>query len=217
MNEISKKLHDIGVIPVIKLKDPAAHAAPLAKALCDGGLPAAEVTFRAAGAPEAIRLMKEACSDMLVGAGTVLSVEQAIQAEEAGAQFIVMPGMDEEIVRHCQKRGLPVFPGCTTATDYHTAYRLGLEVLKFFPAVQSGGLKKIRALAGPFPMFRIMPTGGISLGNLKEYLSDPLIHACGGTYMVKDALIEGQQWDEITRLCRESAAIVREARRGQEN
>jgi len=212
MNDIPRRLHEIGVIPVIKLTDPASHAAPLAEALCAGGLPAAEVTFRAAGAPEAIRIMKKTCPDMLVGAGTVLSVEQAAEAEEAGAQFIVMPGMDEEIVRHCQERGLPVFPGCTTATDYHTAYRLGLEVLKFFPAAQCGGLARIRALAGPFPMFRIMPTGGISLDNLREYLSDPLIHACGGTYMVKSELIEGQNWEKIQELCRKSAEIVKHVR-----
>ena len=212
MSDISERLHEIGVVPVIKLNDPKAHAEPLGRALCAGGLPAAEVTFRAAGAPEAIRIMKEACPEMLVGAGTVLSVSQAEEAAGAGAQFIVMPGMDEEIVRWCQERQIPVFPGCTTATDYHTAYRLGLEVLKFFPAEQCGGLAKIRALAGPFPMFKIMPTGGISLSNLEEYLSDPRIHACGGTFMVKEDMIRGERWEEIEELCRKASAIVKGVR-----
>lgn len=212
MDRISAKLYEIGVIPVIKLNDPEAHAAILAQTLCDGGIPAAEVTFRAAGAAEAIRRMKEACPQMLVGAGTVLSVAQAEDAARAGAEFIVMPGMDEEIVKWCQQKQIPVFPGCTTATDYHTAYRLGLEVLKFFPAEQSGGLKKIRALAGPFPMFQIMPTGGITLSNLGEYLADTRIHACGGTYMVREELIEGERWDEIKDLCQKSSEIVKGVR-----
>ena len=212
MKNVYEIISSIGVVPVIKLSNPERDAAPLAKALCEGGLPVAEVTFRAAGADTAIRLMKEACPEILVGAGTVLTCEQVDAARAAGAEFIVTPGLDPEIVTYCQKLDMPVFPGCTTPTDYHTAYKLGLKVLKFFPAEQSGGLSKIKAMSAPFPMFKVMPTGGISLKNLKEYLSCPVICACGGSYMVTADLIENQKWDEITELCKKSVEIVKEAR-----
>ena len=214
MDAISKRISEIGVVPVIKLNHPQEDAAPLARALCDGGVPVAEVTFRAAGAAQAIRLMTEACPEMLVGAGTVLTTDQVDQALEAGAKFIVTPGLDPDIVTYCQSKGVPVFPGCTTTTDYHTAHKLGLEVLKFFPAEQSGGLSKIKAMSAPFPMFKIMPTGGISLKNLREYLSSPVVCACGGSYMVTADLIDNHKWDEITALCQQSVAIVKEVRNG---
>ena len=146
MDQITRQISEIGVVPVIKLNSPERDAAPLAKALCDGGVAVAEVTFRAAGAATAIRLMKEACPDMIVGAGTVLTIAQIDEALAAGAQFIVTPGLDPELVKYSQSKNLPVFPGCTTPTDYHIAYKLGLEVLKFFPAEQSGGLAKIKAM-----------------------------------------------------------------------
>ncbi len=212
MNSISKRISEIGVVPVIKLSHPERDAAPLAKALTAGGVPVAEVTFRAAGADIAIRAMKETCPDMIVGAGTVLTTAQIDKALEAGAQFIVTPGFDPELVAYCQKKNVPVFPGCTTPTDYHAALKFGLEVLKFFPAEQSGGLAKIKAMNAPFPMIKVMPTGGISLKNLKEYLASPVIAACGGSYMVTASLIEGQKWDEIISLCKQSVAIVKEAR-----
>ena len=212
MNQISEKIMSIGVVPVIKLSNPERDAAPLAKALCAGGVPVAEVTFRAAGADTAIHLMKEACPDMMVGAGTVLTKEHVDKAMAAGAEFIVSPGFDPELVAYCQEKGIAVYPGCTTPTDYHAAYKFGLEVVKFFPAEQSGGLDKIKAMSAPFPMFKVMPTGGISLKNLKEYLSCPVICACGGSYMVTADLIENQKWDEITELCKQSVEIVKEAR-----
>ena len=212
MNEISLRISEIGVVPVIKLDHAERDAAPLAKALVAGGVPVAEVTFRAAGAAAAIRRMAEAYPDMLVGAGTVLSEGQVDEAIAAGAKFIVTPGLDIEIVKYCQSKGVPIYPGCTTPADYHAAYRLGLDVLKFFPAEQSGGLAKIKAMGAPFPMFKIMPTGGISLKNLRDYLSSPIVCACGGSYMVTAELIEGGRWDEITELCRQSTEIVREAR-----
>ncbi len=212
MNAMNEKISAIGVVPVIKLNNPERDAAPLARALCAGEVPVAEVTFRAAGADVAIRLMREACPEMLVGAGTVLTLEQVDKAIDAGAQFIVTPGFDPEIVAYCVEKNMPIYPGCTTPTDYHAALKFGLEVLKFFPAEQSGGLAKIKAMSAPFPMFKIMPTGGISLKNLKEYLSAPQIAACGGSYMVTAQLIDEGRWDEITALCKESAQIVKEAR-----
>ncbi len=211
MNALSEKISEIGVVPVIKLKNPE-DAPRLGKALCDGGVPVAEITFRAAGADRAIKLMSEACPDMIIGAGTVLSEEQIDRAVEAGAKFIVCPGLDVELVKYAQKKGVPIFPGCTTPTDYHAAYRLGLELIKFFPAEQSGGIKKIKAMSAPFPMFKVMPTGGISLKNLAEYIKEPVIAACGGSYMVTADLIENGKWDEITELCKESVKIVKEAR-----
>lgn len=212
MNEMNQRISQIGVVPVIKLNNPERDAAPLARALCAGGVPVAEVTFRAAGADTAVRLMKEACPDMIVGVGTVINTEQIDKALAAGAQFIVTPGFDPELVAYAQEKGLPIYPGCTTPTDYHAALKFGLEVLKFFPAEQSGGLAKIKAMSAPFPQFKVMPTGGISLKNLKEYLSAPVIAACGGSYMVTADLIDNGKWDEITELCKKSIEIVKEAR-----
>ena len=214
MNELQARIAEIGVVPVIKLDHPQRDAASLAKALCDGGVPVAEVTFRAAGAADAIRIMAETCPDMLVGAGTVLTTGQVDEALAAGAKFIVTPGLDPDLVRYCQEKGVTIFPGCTTPTDYHTAFKLGLEVLKFFPAEQSGGLAKIKAMSAPFPMFKVMPTGGISLKNLADYLKVPVIAACGGSYMVTADLIDGGKWDEITDLCKQSVEIVKAARNG---
>ena len=212
MNAFNQKIADIGVVPVIKLSNPERDAAPLARALCAGGVPVAEVTFRAAGADRAIRLMREACPEMIVGAGTVTTTAHVDATIAAGGQFIVTPGFDPEIVAYCKEKDIPIFPGCTTPTDYHAALKFGLEVLKFFPAEQSGGLAKIKAMAAPFPQFKVMPTGGISLKNLAEYLKAPVIAACGGSYMVTAELIEGQKWDEITELCRKSVEIVKEVR-----
>ena len=212
MNAINEAISKIGVVPVIKLSNPERDAVPLAKALCAGGVPVAEVTFRAAGADTAIRLMREACPEMIVGAGTVTATAHIDSTITAGGQFIVTPGFDPELVAYAQEKNIPIYPGCTTATDYHAALKFGLEVIKFFPAEQSGGLAKIKALSAPFPMFKVMPTGGVSLKNLKEYLSSPIIAACGGSYMVTADLIENQKWDEITELCKQSVEIVKEAR-----
>ena len=213
MNKLQETISAIGVVPVIKLTNPTRDAKPLADALCAGGVPVAEITFRAAGAAEGIRIMAQSHPEMLVGAGTVLTTAQVDEAVNAGASFIVTPGLDIEIVKYCQEKGVTIFPGCTTPTDYHAAYKLGLEVLKFVPAEQSGGLDKIKAMAAPFPMFKVMPTGGISLKNLGTYAANPVICACGGSYMVTADLIEGGKWDEITALCKQSIEIVKEARK----
>ena len=212
MNTLNQRVSDIGIVPVIKLTNPERDAATLAKALCAGGVPIAEVTFRAAGADKAIKLMKEACPEMLCGAGTVTKTEHVDLAIAAGAEFIVTPGFDPEIVAYCVEKGIAIYPGCTTPTDYHAALKFDLEVLKFFPAEQSGGLAKIKAMSAPFPMFKVMPTGGISLKNLKEYISCPVICACGGSYMVTEDLITNGKWDEFTALCVESRNIIKETR-----
>lgn len=212
MNAMNEHIFKIGVVPVIKLNHPERDAALLGKALCAGGVPIAEITFRAEGADIAIRLMKEANPEMLVGAGTVTNTAQIDAAIAAGGEFIVTPGFDPELVAYAQEKGIPIYPGCTTATDYHQALKFGLEVLKFFPAEQSGGLAKIKALAAPFPMFKIMPTGGVNLKNLKDYLACPIIAACGGSYMVTADLIDNNRWDEISALCKQSRKIVEDAR-----
>ncbi|MDE7243713.1 MAG: bifunctional 4-hydroxy-2-oxoglutarate aldolase/2-dehydro-3-deoxy-phosphogluconate aldolase [Oscillospiraceae bacterium] len=213
MNAMNQAISDIGIVPVIKLNHPERDAAPLARALCAGGVPVAEVTFRAAGADTAIRLMKEACPEMIVGAGTVTTTAHIDAALAAGGQFIVTPGFDPELVAYAQSKNIPVFPGCTTPTDYHAALKYGLELIKFFPAEQSGGLAKIKAMSAPFPQFKVMPTGGISLKNLAEYICAPVIAACGGSYMVTADLIDNQKWDEITGLCKKSVEIIKEARK----
>ena len=211
MNEVLQKIQKIGIVPVVVLDD-AKDAAPLAKALCDGGLPCAEVTFRTAAAEESIRIMTKEFPQMLVGAGTVLTTEQVDRAVNAGAKFIVSPGLDPVVVKYCVDKGIPVTPGTCNPSDVAIAVSLGLDVVKFFPAEQSGGLAKIKAMSAPFPQFKVMPTGGVSLKNLKEYLSSPIIAACGGSYMVSATLIDNQKWDEITDLCKQSREIVKEAR-----
>ena len=213
MNAMNEKISAIGVVPVIKLNHPERDAVGLAKALCAGGVPVAEVTFRAAGADKAIKLMKEACPDMLVGAGTVTTTAHIDAVIAAGGDFIVTPGFDPELVAYAQEKNIPIFPGCTTASEYHQALKFGLELIKFFPAEQSGGLAKIKALSAPFPQFKVMPTGGISLKNLKDYISAPVIAACGGSYMVTADLIDNNKWDEIIDLCNKSREIVKEARK----
>lgn len=209
---IAERISKIGVVPVIKLERPEEDALPLAKALSEGGLPVAEITFRAEGADKAIKLMRDNYPDMIVGAGTVLYKEQVDRALAAGAQFIVSPGFNPKIVAYCIEKNVPIFPGCVTPTEIEAAHDLGLTTFKFFPAQQYGGLATIKALSGPYHQFKFMPTGGISLDNLKEYLSFKNICAVGGSFMVTDKLINGKEWDEITTICRKAADIVAEVR-----
>ena len=207
MNEVLKRVHEIGIIPVIAIED-AAKALPLAKALLAGGLPAAEVTFRTAAGEEAIRQIAQGCPEVLVGAGTILNEEQCDRAIAAGARFIVSPGYNDALVAHCQKRGIPVLPGCVNASDMTRAVNAGLEVVKFFPAEQSGGVDFLKALAPVFGKLKFMPTGGVSTKNMMDYLSFDKIIACGGTWMVKKDLIEGEKWDEITAICKDAVATM---------
>lgn len=205
------KISEIGIVPVIKLTN-IEDSVALAKALRDGGVNAAEITFRAAGAERVIGAMLEAYPDMLVGAGTVITLEQAKRAISAGAKFIVSPGIDPEIVAFAQEKGVLALPGCVTPAEIQQALKLGLSVVKFFPAEQYGGLSTIKALSGPFGNLKFMPTGGITLKNLGDYSKNKSIAACGGSYMVTADLLEHRKWDEVTELCRQSVEIIKAAR-----
>ncbi|MCI7099734.1 MAG: bifunctional 4-hydroxy-2-oxoglutarate aldolase/2-dehydro-3-deoxy-phosphogluconate aldolase [Lachnospiraceae bacterium] len=211
MNQIIEQFKKIGIIPVVVLND-AKDALPLGKALCDGGLPCAEVTFRTEAAEESIRLMAEAYPKLLVGAGTVLTREQVDRAVNAGARFIVSPGLNPSIVTYCQEKGIPVLPGVITPSEIAQALELGLEVVKFFPAEPAGGLKMIQAMGAAYTTLKFMPTGGINAQNVKDYLKSNKIIACGGSWMVKGEMIDEGRFDEIISLCREAAAIVKDIR-----
>ncbi|MDW5329772.1 bifunctional 4-hydroxy-2-oxoglutarate aldolase/2-dehydro-3-deoxy-phosphogluconate aldolase [Plantactinospora sp. KLBMP9567] len=204
---VTETISTTRILPVVVLED-AGSAPALAAALTEGGLRAIEVTFRTAAAADAIRLMAER-PDLLVGAGTVLTPAQVDQAAEAGARFVVSPGFSPAVVRHCQRRGLPVFPGAATATEIQMALDAGLDTVKFFPAEQLGGVGMVKALAAPFRSVRFIPTGGVNTGNLADYLALPAVLAVGGTWMVAPALLAEGRWDEVTRL---TAAAVEASR-----
>ena len=207
MADVLKKLSEIGIVPVIAIEN-AELAVPLAKALSAGGLPAAEITFRTVAAEDAIRRIAQACPEIVLGAGTVLNADQCSRAIRAGAQFIVSPGYDQALVDQCLREGVTVLPGCGAVSDLARAVNSGLHAVKFFPAEQTGGLAFLRAVAPVFPQLRFMPTGGINLQNMREYLAFERVLGCGGTWMVKKELIHEERWDEITEICR---AAVRTA------
>ncbi len=207
MNEMLMKIQKVGIVPVIKLDD-AKDAVPLAKALVDGGLPCAEVTFRTAAAEESIRLMRQAYPDMLIGAGTVLTTDQVDQAVAAGATFIVSPGLNPRVVRYCVEKGIPITPGCANPSDIEAAIELGLDVVKFFPAEAAGGLAMIKAMAAPYVNMKFMPTGGINAKNILSYLDFPKIIACGGSWMVSDEMVKAGEFDKITALTREAVSLM---------
>lgn len=212
MNETMNNLiAQYGVVPVAVLEDEK-DALPLAEALVKGGLPVAEVTFRTAAAEGSIKAMCEAYPEMLVGAGTVLSVEQVDRALKAGARFIVTPGFDEEVVDYCIANNIPVYPGTVTPSEVTKAVKRGLNICKFFPAEQYGGVSTIKALSAPFTTVKFMPTGGVSAKNLKDYLSCSKIVACGGSWMVKGDLIKAHEFDKIRELTAEAVALVKEIR-----
>ena len=207
MKTIEEQFHEYGVVPVVVLED-AKDAIPLADALTEGGLPCAEVTFRTEAAEESIRLMSEKYPEMLVGAGTVLTTTQVDRAVAAGAKFIVSPGFDPEIVDYCLEKKIPVFPGCITPSEVAQAVKRGLKVVKFFPAEQAGGVAMIKAMAAPYTMVKFMPTGGISAKNLKDYLSFNKILCCGGSWMVKGALVKNGEFDKIRELTKEAVELA---------
>ena len=207
MKTIEEIFAELKVVPVVVLDD-AKDAEPLAKALMEGGLPCAEVTFRTEAAAESIRIMTEVYPDMLVGAGTVLTTEQVDNAVESGAKFIVSPGFDPEIVDYCIGKNIPVFPGCISPSEVAQAVKRGLKVVKFFPAEQSGGLAMIKAMAAPYHMLKFMPTGGINTENLKEYLACDNILCCGGSWMVKGDMIKAGEFEKIKKLTREAKELA---------
>lgn len=211
MHEVLEKIQEIGIVPVVVLED-AKDAAPLAKALMDGGLPCAEVTFRTDAAEESIRIMSEQFPDMLVGAGTVLTTDQVDRAVAAGAKFIVSPGLNPRIVKYCVEKGILITPGCSNPSDIEQALENGLEVVKFFPAEAAGGLPMIKAMAAPYVGVKFMPTGGINAKNVRDYLAYNRIIACGGSWMVKGELVKEGKFDEIEKLTREAVEIVKESR-----
>lgn len=200
--QLIKKLTAYRVVPVITIDD-AKDAKELAKALVRGGLPCAEVTFRTDAAEESIRIMKE--ERLLVGAGTVLSIEQADKAINAGAEFIVCPGMNPMVVKHCLSKNMPVIPGCITPTEIEAAMEMGLIALKFFPAEAAGGVKMLKALSAPYPNIRFMPTGGVSPANLQDYLLLPNVFCCGGSWITDKKLINTGNFNEIARLAEEAS------------
>jgi 2-dehydro-3-deoxyphosphogluconate aldolase/(4S)-4-hydroxy-2-oxoglutarate aldolase len=207
MNEILKKIGDLGIVPVVKI-DNAADALPLGKALIEGGLPLAEITFRTDAAAEAISNISKAFPEMLVGAGTVLNVKQAQSAITAGAKFMVSPGFNPAVVEFCIKKGIPITPGCSNPTDIEMALNYELEVVKFFPAEAFGGLNTLKAMSAPYSMIRFIPTGGIDAKNVVDYINFNKVLACGGSWMVKDELIKKGDFAEITRLTREAVNLI---------
>ena len=201
--ELFTTFHDIGLVPVVKIDD-AEKAVPLAKALIDGGIPCAEITFRTDAAEEAIRRVSKAYPEMLVGAGTVINPQLAEKAVAAGAKFIVSAGFNKETVAWCLSHNIPVVPGVCTPSEIELGLSMGLNVLKFFPAEASGGVAMLKDFSGPFSQVRFMTTGGINPNNLPDYAKASNVLAIGGSWMVKADLINGEKWDEITKLCKEA-------------
>ena len=201
--DVLKRLAQSGVVPVVVLED-AKDAVPTAKAMLAGGIDVMEITFRTAAAADSLQAVAQECPDMVVGAGTVINLEQCKLAVECGAKFIVSPGYDEETVAWCCDNGIPVTPGCVTPTEIMMALKHGLKVLKFFPANVYGGLSAIKSLAGPFGGVKFIPTGGVNAQNLAEFISSPYIHAVGGSWICPKADIAAGNFDKITALCKEA-------------
>lgn len=208
MDKILEELEKKRIVPVVVLRN-IADAKPVAQALCDGGLPCAEITFRTDTAADCIKIMSEEFPKMLIGAGTVLTTAQADQAIKAGADFIVSPGLNPTVVKHCIKKKYPIIPGVNNPSDIEAALSFGLTLVKFFPAEASGGLEMIKALSAPYPQIHFMPTGGITPDNLHTYLAFDKVVACGGTWMVQDNLIKLQNFEEIKRLTEDAIRTIR--------
>lgn len=207
MPTINEQLKTLKIIPVIAL-DNAEDIIPLGKVLSDNGLPATEITFRSAAAVDAIRLLRESQPHMLIGAGTILNRQQVKEAKEAGATFIVSPGFNPNTVKACQDMGITIIPGVNNPSTVEAALEMGITTLKFFPAEASGGINMVKSLVAPYGDIKLMPTGGITVNNIKNYLSIPQVLACGGTWMVDKKLIESRDWDMIARLTREVVELV---------
>ena len=211
MTDLLEKLGALGVVPVVKIER-AEDAVELGRALLAGGLPCAEITFRTAAAEDAIRQISSSLPEIIVGAGTVLSVDQADKAISAGARFIVSPGFNQKVVDWCLQNEIPVTPGVLTPTEIDMALDRGLNILKFFPAEAMGGITTLKAISAPYGGVKFIPTGGINQNNLADYLALPSVHCCGGSWLVKANLISAGKFDEITQLTREAMSVVRRAR-----
>ena len=206
------RIGQAGVIPVVITDNPAC-AVPLALSLKGGGIPVIEFTFRTEAAAEAIAAVSTALPDVLVGAGTVLTVSQARKAVKSGAKFIVSPGLDSAVVKYCISRKVPIIPGVATATEIQQALKLGLKILKYFPSEALGGLKTLESLAAPFTGLKFVPTGGVSLDNLEDYLSSPVVFACGGTWLAGKKFIEVSDWKSVEKIARKTALLVKKTKR----
>ena len=203
MDDLLMKISNIGIVPIVTLDKPQ-QAVPLAKALYAGGIECAEITFRTAAAEESIKVISKEIPEMLIGAGTVLTVEQVDKAIAVGAKFIVTPGLNPKIVKYCLDKGVIIIPGCVTPGDIETAIELGLEVVKFFPAEAAGGIDMIKAMSAPYAIIKFMPTGGIDIKNLNTYLSFNKVIACGGSWMVNKNLITSGDYETVTKLSKEA-------------
>ena len=207
LEDLLPRLRDLKIIPVIALES-AADAVPLGKALMQGGIPAAEITFRSNAAEEAIRRLRDAAPQLLIAAGTVLTPLQVATARKAGADFIVSPGFNPNTVKACQDEGIAITPGVNNPMAIEAALDMGIDTVKFFPAEASGGIKMLKALLAPYAMLSVMPTGGINAQNIRDYLAIPQVVACGGSWMVEKSLLDAQNWAEVERLSREAVAAV---------
>lgn len=205
---ITTQLQRLKVVPVIAL-DHAEDILPLADTLAKNGLPVAEITFRSPAAGEAIRLLRQQRPDFLIAAGTVLTTDQVFQAKNAGADVVVTPGFNSKIVQLCQDLGLPIIPGVNNPMAIEATLELGIDTVKFFPAEASGGVKMIKALLGPYAQLKIMPTGGIGLQNIQDYLAIQNVVACGGSWFVEKTLINAKNWSEINRLTQEVVTLIK--------
>ena len=207
MNKILKKIGELGIVPVVKIEK-AEDALPLGRALLDGDLPIAEITFRTSAAEESIKSLTRELPELLVGAGTVLTVEQTKKAVSAGAKFIVSPGFNPKVVDYCITNNISITPGINNPTQIEVALERGIEVVKFFPAEASGGLSLLKSMSAPYTGIKFIPTGGINQNNLRSYLSYNKVHACGGSWMVKPELISSGNFDDVTRLTKEAVSIM---------
>ena len=206
--ELLQRIAECKIVPVVKIDD-VEDTLPLMKALAAGGIMSAEITFRTACGPDALALAAKNCPDMLIGAGTIINKKQAEKAVDCGAKFIVGPGFCKDVAKVCRKADVLYLPGVVTPTEVMMAIAADLKVVKFFPAENYGGVKTIKALAGPFPQLKFMPTGGISAENIKGYFETGKVIACGGSWMVKDSLIKAKEFDKITALSREAMEVVK--------
>ena len=210
--KVLDRLHGCGVVPVVVLDD-VKDAVATAKALLAGGVDVMEITFRTAAAADSIKAVAENCPDMLVGAGTIITLDQCKKAVECGAKFIVSPGFDEEVVRWCVERSVPITPGCVTPSEIMAAMKLGLTVVKFFPAGVYGGLSAMKALSGPFGGIKFIPTGGVNGQNISEFIAAPFIHAVGGSWVCPKADIAAGNFEKITTLCKQARTAIQEVRK----